>query len=228
MDGNRRWAAFDGAGGRRPRPPPRCQQDRRPAGLVRRRGGVQVVTLFMLSTDNLRRRPSPSSARCCGIIKDVAVESPVPGRAAGGRSTPWARPTCCRRRPSPFAQAGRGGHPGPAGGPVNLAVGYGGRREIADAVRSLLSEHAARGTSLDDLVEVLEVEHIAEHLYTRGAARLRPGDPHQRRAAHLRLPAVADRERRVPLHRCLLARLPPGRLPARAARLLRARATLGG
>ena len=28
---------------------------------------------------------------------------------------------------------------------VNLAVGYGGRREIADALRSLLQERAAQG-----------------------------------------------------------------------------------
>ena len=34
---------------------------------------------------------------------------------------------------------------------VNVAVGYGGRREIADAVRSLLLEHAAQGTSLEEL-----------------------------------------------------------------------------
>jgi short-chain Z-isoprenyl diphosphate synthase len=54
------------------------------------------------------------------------------------------------------------------GATVNLAVGYGGRQEIADAVRSLLAEHAERGTTLDELVEVLDVEHIAEHLYTRG------------------------------------------------------------
>ena len=54
------------------------------------------------------------------------------------------------------------------GATVNLAVGYGGRREIADAVRSLLAEHAERGTTLEELVEVLDVEHIAEHLYTRG------------------------------------------------------------
>ena len=54
------------------------------------------------------------------------------------------------------------------GATVNLAVGYGGRREIADAVRSLLAEHAGRGTPLDELVERLDVDHIAEHLYTRG------------------------------------------------------------
>jgi len=51
---------------------------------------------------------------------------------------------------------------------VNVAIGYGGRREIADAVRSLLQEHAARGTSIEELAELLDVEHIAEHLYTRG------------------------------------------------------------
>jgi short-chain Z-isoprenyl diphosphate synthase len=51
---------------------------------------------------------------------------------------------------------------------VNIAVGYGGRREIADAVRSLLLEHAAQGSTLEELAEVLDVDHIAEHLYTAG------------------------------------------------------------
>ncbi len=51
---------------------------------------------------------------------------------------------------------------------VNVAVGYGGRREIADAVRSLLQQHAEQGTSLEELAEFIDVEHIAEHLYTKG------------------------------------------------------------
>jgi len=51
---------------------------------------------------------------------------------------------------------------------VNVAVGYGGRREIADAVRSMLIEHAARGTTIEELAEVFDVEHIAAHLYTSG------------------------------------------------------------
>jgi short-chain Z-isoprenyl diphosphate synthase len=51
---------------------------------------------------------------------------------------------------------------------VNVAVGYGGRREITDAVRSMLQEHSSRGTNIDELAQVLDVEHIAEHLYTRG------------------------------------------------------------
>ncbi|HMO10302.1 MAG TPA: undecaprenyl diphosphate synthase family protein, partial [Actinotalea sp.] len=42
------------------------------------------------------------------------------------------------------------------------------RREIADAVRSLLREHAVSGTALEELAETFDVEHIAEHLYTKG------------------------------------------------------------
>jgi short-chain Z-isoprenyl diphosphate synthase len=51
---------------------------------------------------------------------------------------------------------------------VNIAVAYGGRRELADAVRSLLHDHAAQGTTIEELAEFIDVEHIAEHLYTAG------------------------------------------------------------
>jgi short-chain Z-isoprenyl diphosphate synthase len=57
---------------------------------------------------------------------------------------------------------------GKTGIEVNIAVGYGGRREIADAVRKLLLQHAEVGTSIEELAEVLDVDHIAEHLYTSG------------------------------------------------------------
>ena len=51
---------------------------------------------------------------------------------------------------------------------VNVAVGYGGRREIADAVRSLLQDAAAKGMSMEELAGTIDVEHISEHLYTKG------------------------------------------------------------
>ena len=51
---------------------------------------------------------------------------------------------------------------------VNIAVGYGGRREIADAVRSLMLEQSAKGATLEELAETIDVEHIAQHLYTKG------------------------------------------------------------
>jgi short-chain Z-isoprenyl diphosphate synthase len=51
---------------------------------------------------------------------------------------------------------------------VNLAVGYGGRTEIADAVRSIIRAHQAQGHTLDDLAESIDQELIADHLYTGG------------------------------------------------------------
>ena len=61
--------------------------------------------------------------------------------------------------------AGTGGRFGVT---VNVAVGYGGRREITDAVRAMLQAHAAQGATLEDIVADLDVEHIGEHLYTKG------------------------------------------------------------
>ena len=99
---------------------------------------------------------------------------------------------------------------------VNVAVPSGGRREIADAVRSLLQEHAALGTSLEELAELIDVEHIADHLYTRGQP-----DPDLviRTSGEQRLGGFllwqSGRIEVFLLLRGLLARLPPGRLPAR-------------
>ncbi len=51
---------------------------------------------------------------------------------------------------------------------VNIAVSYGGRQEIVDAVKSLLREGGEQGESMQELVESIDVERIAEHLYTSG------------------------------------------------------------
>jgi short-chain Z-isoprenyl diphosphate synthase len=51
---------------------------------------------------------------------------------------------------------------------VNLAVGYGGRREIADAMRSIVRDHGKGGGSIDDLAAILTPELIGDHLYTQG------------------------------------------------------------
>jgi len=46
----------------------------------------------------------------------------------------------------------------------DLAVGYGGRAEIADAVRSIVRSHSEAGGTLDNLADDLTPELIAEHL----------------------------------------------------------------
>jgi short-chain Z-isoprenyl diphosphate synthase len=125
--------------------------------------GVEVVTLWLLSTDNLAR-PSSELEPLLKII-----ETTVTGLADAG----WhVKPVgALDLLPAETAQvlkdAGEAtsSHPGLL---VNVAIGYGGRREIADAVRSLLQDHATKGTTIEELAEILDVEHIAEHLYTAG------------------------------------------------------------
>ncbi len=51
---------------------------------------------------------------------------------------------------------------------VNIAVGYGGRREVVDAIRTVLSDHAQLGTTLEELAETIDIEHISQNLYTKG------------------------------------------------------------
>ena len=51
---------------------------------------------------------------------------------------------------------------------VNVAVGYGGRQEIADAVRALLGKELANGATAEQLIESVTVDAISENLYTSG------------------------------------------------------------
>ena len=48
---------------------------------------------------------------------------------------------------------------------LTIAVAYGGREEIVDAVRNLLKAQAKRGMSCSDLIESITPEAIARHLY---------------------------------------------------------------
>jgi short-chain Z-isoprenyl diphosphate synthase len=162
LDGNRRWAKAVG-------------QD---AGHGHRAGaanispllqwceelGVEVVTLWLLSTDNLNR-PAAELSELLGIIEeavsDLASEQRWRLHPVGALDL---LPAGTARRLKEASEQTRDVD----GLIVNIAVGYGGRREIADAVRSLLSDHASRGTSIEELADTLDVEHIAEHLYTKG------------------------------------------------------------
>jgi len=127
--------------------------------------GVEHVTLWLLSTDNLARPPEELEP-LLSIIAGVASELASPGKpwrvnAVGALDLLPAQITSALKD-AEERTADRNGLT------VNVAVGYGGRREIADAVRSLLQEHAASGTSIEELAEILDVDHIAEHLYTKG------------------------------------------------------------
>jgi short-chain Z-isoprenyl diphosphate synthase len=51
---------------------------------------------------------------------------------------------------------------------VNVAISYGGRREIVDAVKSYLNEEESAGRSIKDAQEKLTTEDISKFLYTAG------------------------------------------------------------
>lgn len=162
VDGNRRWARVYGA---------RASAGHRAgaANVIEFLGwcedlGVERVTLWLLSTDNLSR-PSSELDELYTIIEDLVTRIAVSGR---WRVHPVGSLDLL---PAPLAQRLKEHEDATREVPglhVNVAVGYGGRREIADAVRSLLQQHAAQGTSIERLAEIMDVEHIAEHLYTRG------------------------------------------------------------
>jgi len=162
LDGNRRWARNVGES----------------AATGHRRGadkiselltwseeiGVEVVTLWMLSTDNLSRTPEELESLLTIIedaVRDLAATRRWCVQVVGSLDLLPPETAAALLAAQDSTRDIKGLH-------VNVAVGYGGRREIADAVRAMLREHAEAGTSLDDVIEEFDVEHIADHLYTKG------------------------------------------------------------
>ena len=128
-----------------------------------RQMGVEVVTLWLLSTDNLAR-PASELEPLLRIIEDT-VRGLV---AQNWHVNPMGALDLLPADTAQVLKDAAEATTTQTGLLVNVAVGYGGRREIADAVRSLLQDHATRGTTIEELAEILDVEHIAEHLYTAG------------------------------------------------------------
>jgi short-chain Z-isoprenyl diphosphate synthase len=125
--------------------------------------GVEVVTLWLLSTDNLAR-PTAELEPLLRIIEETVRELVAQDWHVKPVGALDLLPADTARVLKDAAEV-TASRPGLL---VNVAVGYGGRREIADAVRSLLQDHATRGTTIEELAEILDVDHIAEHLYTAG------------------------------------------------------------
>lgn len=162
LDGNRRWARLSGlasvAHGHRAGADKLFEF----AGwLARLRVGV--VTFYLLSTDNLGGRDDEELRALFGIIGELAADLSEHwrvqhvGSTAGLPDALVEALAAAERRSAAFD----GLH-------INLAVGYGGRTEIADAMRSIVAAHRDGGGSLDDLADGLTPALIAEHLYTGG------------------------------------------------------------
>ena len=164
LDGNRRWAERNNTG---------TAASGHAAGASKTieflgwcdEVGIEVVTLYLLSIDNLKNRKGEELVDLIEIIAQLAESLAETGRwklqlMGDAASLPENLLARIRAAESSTSKV-KGLH-------VNLAVGYGGRKEIADAMRSILVQHQAAGASIDDIVEMLDPELISQHLYTGG------------------------------------------------------------
>jgi short-chain Z-isoprenyl diphosphate synthase len=131
--------------------------------------GIPTVTLWVFSTDNFQRPAAEISgilgsieAKLTALACDPAIHRRrVRVRAIG----------CLAMLPEPVlaaigaAERATAGYDGIE---LNIAVAYGGRQEIADAVRGLLKCMVAKQSTLVEAVEQITPESIACHLYTAG------------------------------------------------------------
>lgn len=161
LDGNRRWAKLRGENTEHGH---RAGADNiEPVLTWCDELGIEVVTLWLLSTDNLKRSEVELKP-LLEIIEDV-----VDGLAASGRRLNLVGalgllPDATRAR----LQAAVEKTTDAEGLVVNIAVGYGGRQEIVDAFRAMLLDAAERGESLESLADRLTIENVGDYLYTKG------------------------------------------------------------
>lgn len=160
LDGNRRWAALQGG--------PTSRGHRVGAGKIEElldwcaKHNVKVVTLWLLSTDNLQRSDSeviPLLGIIEKVAEDLAHQQRWKLRALGHLPLLPERTRNVLLEVQAQTEA-------IDGITVNLAVGYGGRRELLDAVKSLVTELEQKHS--DDIAGAITLEAIESHLYTSG------------------------------------------------------------
>lgn len=130
--------------------------------------GIEMTTVYLLSTENLRRDPEELAA-LIEIITEVVEEICAPANHWSVRTVgdlellgdETARRLRHAVESTPSEDSAGAFH-------VNVAVGYGGRQEIVDAVRALLSKELANGATAEQLIDAVSVEGISENLYTSG------------------------------------------------------------
>jgi short-chain Z-isoprenyl diphosphate synthase len=134
---------------------------------------IRAVTLWVCSIDNLRRSPDEVSGILAAVetkIGELAAD-PAIGRLgvrvkAVGRLDLLPASTVAVLREAEAATAAH------TGLKLMIAIAYGGREEIADAVRDLIRERIGRGASLEAIAAEITPEAIDGHLYTAGLPNL--------------------------------------------------------
>lgn len=125
--------------------------------------GIEHVTVFVLSTENLSR-PAEEVAYLLDLFVERGREFSTPGvnvKVIGRRDAlPDKVLNTVQRLEASWVEQPRL--------KLNIALAYGGREEIVDAVRALMQEGAEQGRTLSDMADGLTTAQIARHLYTSG------------------------------------------------------------
>ncbi len=127
--------------------------------------GIPIVTLWALSTDNINRQPQELAAIFEIIerkVESFARQEDTPKRrrvrVVGRRELlPESTRAAIERAEEATATAGPG--------ELLVAIGYGGREEITDAVRRLLADRVRAGDSLEGIINDLQPDEISRYLY---------------------------------------------------------------
>jgi short-chain Z-isoprenyl diphosphate synthase len=131
---------------------------------------IPAVTLWVCSTDNLTREPQQVAgilgaleAKLRTLISDPQLHRRRVRVQAIGRLDLLPQSTVDAIRAAEAATADYDTMV------LSIAVAYGGREEIADAVRDMLSEAMQTGAALSDVINDVCPERIGRHLYLSGA-----------------------------------------------------------
>ena len=125
---------------------------------------VEVLTIWLLSNQNLNRPPQelePLLQIIGDTVNDLASRRRWEIRPVGSMEL---LPKNLVDQLTDVAVKTRG----IKGVVINVAIGYGGRSEIADAVKSLITSEAAAGKSPAEIANSISVDEISRHLYTAG------------------------------------------------------------
>lgn len=167
LDGNRRWAKEN------PSPTGDTSSSRgHKAGAEKiiellhwcEETDINLVTLWLLSSDNLKRSPE-ELAKLIAIIGETVEELSSTGR---WRIHPVGSLDLLPEQLSSRLKEIAAKTAANVGITVNVAIGYGGRLEIVDAFKRYLQESNASGKPVSQIADELSVNSIDPYLYTAG------------------------------------------------------------
>ena len=129
--------------------------------------GIRMVTIWILSTENLSRPPDELEGLLSLIdqrMRAAAVDQKIHRRQVRIRAIGQLD-----RLPASLREAIRIAEEATADHErffLNVAVGYGGRQEVVDAVKGLLHEWGREGLSPEQIADRLTADTIGKYLYT--------------------------------------------------------------